>query len=115
MACEFLHIPLAIPVEPGLHVRMDNDDVPFIQIFTRYSPGETLILGVQGLSIVQMEEALALYAARHNTSVGTILGVTVQGAIFTPTKNWQRGQNTEPTPVRIVTWNEMRALLDIKE
>lgn len=89
------------------------DEIPTITIYSRYNPMEQIILATQGLSREQVDEALALYATQHSTEAGTILGVTMEAAVFTPVENWSRDNNNEPAPICFVPWDEIRRLLNI--
>ncbi|MGN7439365.1 MAG: hypothetical protein ACTHOO_12065 [Alcanivorax sp.] len=90
------------------------DEIPTITIYTRGHPLETMILGIQDLTREQVGEALRLYAQQHDTVVGTILGVTVNAAVFTPITDWDRHNNPEPADIHFIPWEEIRTLLGIK-
>ena len=102
---------LAIPGEGSVHVRMD--EIPTITIYTRGHPLEAMILGMQDLTIEQVDEALELYAQKHYTVVGTVLGVTTDAAVFTPVTDWSRDTNPEPADIHFIPWEEIRTLLGI--
>jgi hypothetical protein len=112
MMYETLHIPLAIAGEGSIHVCMD--EIPTITIYSRGHPLETIILGMNKLNMGQVDAALEIYAEQHGTVVGTILGVTNDSAVFTPTENWTRDLGFEDNTVHFVTWEDIRSLLSIK-
>ena len=112
MMCETLHIPLAIAGEGSIHVCMD--EIPTITIYSRYNPMEQIILATQGLNHTYVDKALVLYAEQHDTHVGTILGVTMNAAVFTPVENWTRDLGFEDNTVHFVTWEEIRSLIGIE-
>lgn len=87
------------------------DDIPTITIYTRGHAFEKMILGMQNMSLEQVDEALELYAQRRNTVVGTVLGVTTEAAVFTQVTGWSRDKNNEPADIHFVTWEEIRSLL----
>ncbi|MCB9983629.1 MAG: hypothetical protein H6861_08180 [Rhodospirillales bacterium] len=91
------------------------DEIPTITTYTRGHPLETMILGMQDLTIGQMDEALELYAKQHDTVVGAVLGVTTDAAVFTPMADWARQSNPEPAGICFVSWDEIRALLQIEK
>lgn len=112
MMCETLHIPLAIAGEGSIHVCMD--EIPTITIYSRGHPLETIILGMNKLNMGQVDAALEIYAEHNGTVVGSILGVTNDATVFTPTENWTRDLGFDDNTVHFVTWEEIRSLLGIK-
>lgn len=90
----------------------DMAEIPTYQIHTPSSPGEAELLAAHGLSREQATEALRLYAAREGATVGTVLGVSVDGVIFTPVTDWQPDAPTGDgfTDITIVPWAEIRHL-----
>jgi len=101
---------LAISNEASVHVHMD--EIPTITIYSHHKPMEQIILATQSLSYEQVNEALALYAEQHDTIVGTVIGVSMRAAVFTPVKNWGR-DNKEPASIYFVSWDEIQTLLNI--
>ncbi|MCB9980753.1 MAG: hypothetical protein H6863_06435 [Rhodospirillales bacterium] len=91
------------------------DEIPTITIYTRGHPLEAMILGMQDLTSKQVDEALKLYAQKHDTIVGTMLGVTANTAVFTPVADWNRDTNPEPADIHFVPWGEIRRLLQSKK
>lgn len=87
-------------------------EIPTYQIHTPRSPGEAELLAAQGLSQEQVATALRLYAAREGAVVGTVLGVSVDGVIFTPVADWQPDSPTDDgfTDITIVPWQTIRDL-----
>jgi hypothetical protein len=88
-------------------------EIPTYRIHTPGSPGEAELLAAHGLSREQVETALRLYAAREGAVVGTVLGVSVDGAIFTPVADWRLDSTTGDgfTDITIVPWDRILDLL----
>ena len=87
-------------------------EIPTYQIHTPGSPGEAELLTTHGLSREQAATALRLYAAREGAVVGTVLGVSVDGVIFTPVADWRPDTPSGDgfTNITIVLWAEIRHL-----
>lgn len=87
-------------------------EIPTYPIHTPGSPGEAELLAVRGLTREQVETALSLYAAREDAIVGTVLGVSVDGVIFTPVADWRPDAPTDDgfTDITIVPRAEIRVL-----
>jgi hypothetical protein len=92
---------------------LDMAEIPTYRIHTSGSPGEAELLAVHRLSRKQAETALRLYAAREKAVVGTMLGVSIDGVIFTPVAGWQPDTLTSDgfTDITIVLWLTIRDLL----
>lgn len=90
-------------------------EIPTYRIHTPGSPGEVELLAVHGLSREQVATALRLYAAREGAVVGTVLGASVDGVIFTPVADWQPDSPSDDgfTDITIVPWPEIRDLLGL--
>ncbi len=95
----------------SVHAAMD--EIPTITIHSRHKPMEQIILATQGLSHEQVNEALTLYAEQHDTIVGTVIGVSMEAAVFTPVENWDRDNNKEPASIYFISWDEIQTLLNI--
>lgn len=89
-------------------------EIPTYRIHTPGSPGEVELLAVHGLSREQAKTALRLYAAREGAVVGTVLGVSVDGVIFTPVTEWRPDTPTSEsfTDITIVPWQTIHDLLN---
>lgn len=87
------------------------DKIPTVTIYKRGSPLEATILGMQKLSMAQVDAALEVYAKQHDTVVGTVLGVTNDAAVFTSASEWRLDHNPEPDDIHFVSWEEIRTLL----
>lgn len=87
-------------------------EIPTYRIHTPGSPGEAELLTAHGLSREQVETALFLYAAREGAVVGAMLGVSVDGVIFTPVADWLPHTTTDDgfTDITIVPWAEIKAM-----
>lgn len=87
-------------------------EIPTYRIHTPGSPGEAELLAAHRLSRKQVATALRLYAAREGAVVGTVLGVSVDGVIFTPVADWQPDASIDDdfTDITIVPWTEIRAM-----
>lgn len=87
-------------------------EIPTYRIYTPGSPGEAELLAVHGLSRKQVATALRLYAARGGAVVGTVLGVSADGVIFTHVADWQPGTpaGDGSTDITIVPWVELQRL-----
>ncbi len=90
------------------------DEIPTITIYTRNDLLESIILHLENLDTTQIDNALMIYAEQHGTVVGTVIGVTTRGAVFTPMTDWDRNSNLEPADIHFVPWDMIRALLGIK-
>lgn len=88
-------------------------EIPTYRIHTPGSPGEAELLAAHGLLWEQVETALRLYTAREGAVVGTVLGVSVDGAIFTPVVDWRPDRPTDDgfTDITIVPWAEITLLI----
>lgn len=87
------------------------DEIPTIQVFKRYRPMEVIVLATQGLDRSQVDEALEKYAQIHDLEVGTILGVTMGAAVFTPVPDWDHEDNPDPADVYFVEWETIHIIL----
>lgn len=91
-------------------------EIPTYRIHTPGSSGEAKILAAHRLSREQVETALRLYAARDGAVVGTVLGVSVDGVIFTSVADWRPDAPTPIgdgfTDITIVPWQQIRDLSD---
>ena len=87
-------------------------EIPTYRIHTPGSPGEAELLAAHGLSREHAAAALRLYAAREGAVVGTVLGVSVDGVIFTPVANWRPDAPADSgfTDITIVPWQTIRDL-----
>lgn len=92
---------------------LDMAEIPTYRIHTPGSLGEAELLAVHGLSRKQAEMVLGLYVAREGTVVGTVLGVSIDGVIFTPVADWQPDMPASDnfTDITIVPWQTIRDLL----
>ena len=88
-------------------------EIPTYRIHTPGSPGEAELLAAHGLSREQVATVLRLYAARDGAVVGTVLGVSVDGMIFTPVADWRPDSPTGDgfTDITIVPWGRILDLL----
>lgn len=88
-------------------------EISTYRIHTPGSPGEAELLAVHGLSREQVTTALRLYAARKGVVVGTVLGVSADGVIFTPVTDWRPDSPTDDgfTDITIVPWAEIMVLI----
>lgn len=71
-------------------------EIPTYRIHTPGSLGEAELLAAHGLSREQVASALRLYAAREGAVVGTVLGVSADGVIFTPVTDWRSDAPIKP-------------------
>lgn len=87
-------------------------EIPTYRIHTPGSPGEAELLAAHGMPREQIETALRYYAAHEGAVVGTVLGVSVDGVIFTPVADWRPDVPTSDgfTDITIVLWEEIRVL-----
>ena len=89
-------------------------EIPIYRVYTLGSAAEDAFLAEYGLSWEQVGIALQRYAEQKNMIVGTIIGASVDGVIFTPVKDWQRDNGL--IDITIVPWREAfdlcRSLLD---
>lgn len=81
------------------------------QVHTRGSVGEAALLAVNKLTKDQIADALRIYAERENAVIGTILGVSVDGVIFTPVEGWHPNRKDAFTDICIVPWIQIHELL----
>lgn len=81
------------------------------QVHSSGSAGEAALLAVNKLTKNQIGDALRIYAKRENAIIGTILGVSVDGVIFTPTENWRPNMLDAFTDIGIVPWIQIHELL----
>lgn len=89
-------------------------EIPTYRIHIPGSLGEAELLATRRLSREQLTEALRLYAAREGAVVGTVLGVSIDGVVFTPVANWRPDTATGDgfTDIAIVPWHRIHELLD---
>ncbi len=89
-------------------------EIPIYQVYTPGSAAGDAFLAEYDLSWEQVGIALQRYAKQKNAKVGTIIGTSVDGVIFTPVKDWQRDNGL--IDITIVPWLEVldlcRSLLD---
>jgi hypothetical protein len=89
-------------------------EIPIYQVYTPGSAAGDAFLAECGLSWEQVGIALRRYAEQKNRTVGTIIGASVDGVIFTPVKDWQRDSGL--IDITIVPWHEIfdlcRSILD---
>ncbi|MBI4030859.1 MAG: hypothetical protein HY370_04225 [Proteobacteria bacterium] len=81
------------------------------QVHTSGSAGEAALLAVNKLTKAQIADALKIYAKRESVIIGTILGVSVDGVIFTPVEGWQPNMADAFTDICIVPWIQIHELL----
>lgn len=81
------------------------------QVHGSGSAGEAALLAVNKLTKDKIGDALRIYAKRENAIIGTILGVSVDGVIFTPTENWRPNMPDAFTDIGIVPWIQIHELL----
>lgn len=89
-------------------------EIPTYRIHTPGSPGEAELLAVHGLSRERVATALRLYAAHEGAVVGTVLGASIDGVIFTPVTDWRPDAPMDDgfTDITIVSWQTIRDLSD---
>jgi len=89
-------------------------EIPTYRIHTPGSPGEAELLVAHGLSREQVETALLLYATREGDAGGTVLGVSVDGVIFTPVADWRPDAPTDDgfTDITIVLWDQIKKQIE---
>lgn len=80
-------------------------EIPIYQIYTPDSDAGNAFLAEYGLSWEQVGFALRRYAEQKNRTIGTIISASVDGVIFTPVKDWQRGNGL--IDIAIVPWREV--------
>jgi len=87
-------------------------EIPTYRIHRPGSPSEAELLAVHGLSRERVETALRFYAAREGAVVGTVLGVSTDGVIFTSVENWRMDKPADDgfTDITIVPWQTIRDL-----
>jgi hypothetical protein len=85
--------------------------VPIYQVHRPGGAGEAALLAANGLSREGAAQVLQLYARQNEITIGTILGVGIDGILFTPTSNWQPDKSITPIDVVIVSWDQARRLL----
>lgn len=87
-------------------------EIPTYRIYTPGSTGEAELLAVHGLSREQAEMALRLYTTRDGAVVGTVLGISADGVIFTPVADWRPDAPSDDDfiDITIVPWAEIRAM-----
>lgn len=88
-------------------------EIPTYRIYTAGSPGEAELLALHGLSQERVATALQLYAALENAAVGTVMGISIDGVIFTSVKNWTLSSTDQFTDISIVPWQKIRELTDV--
>lgn len=89
-------------------------EIPIYQIYTPDSDAGNAFLAEYGLSWEQVYIAIRHYAENKNTTVGTMIGASIDGVIFTPIKDWQRDKGL--IDITIVPWHDIfdlcRSILD---
>ena len=83
-------------------------EIPTYRIYTAGSPGEAELLALHGLSQEKVVIALKLYAA-----VGTVMGISIDGVIFTSVKNWTLSSANQFTDITVIPWQKIRELTDV--
>jgi hypothetical protein len=68
------------------------------------SPGEAALLAIQRLGKQQVAAALALHAGREGVVIGTVIGLSKDGVIFTPDQNWHPDFPDAMQDLHIVPW-----------
>jgi len=81
------------------------------QVHSSGSAGEAALLAVNKLTKDQIADALQIYAKRETVIIGTILGISIDGVIFTPTENWHPNMSDAFTDIGIVPWIQIHELL----
>lgn len=81
------------------------------QVHGSGSAGEATLLAVNKITKDQIADALRIYAERENAIVGTILGVSFDGVIFTPVEGWHPNREDAFTDICIVPWIQIHELL----
>lgn len=89
-------------------------EIPTYRIHRPGSPSEAKLLAAHGLSREQVATALQLYAAREGVVVGTVLGASADGVIFTPVADWRPDTPTDDgfTDITIVPWRVIPELTE---
>lgn len=81
------------------------------QVHGKGSPGEAALLAVNKLTRREVYMALDKYEATERVKIGTIMGVSVDGVIFTPMENWSPESKAAFADVCIVPWILIQELL----
>jgi len=87
-------------------------EIPTYRIYTAGGSGEAELLALQGLSQEKVATALELYAAIENAAVETVMGISIDGVIFTSVKNWTLSSADQFTDITIVPWQKIHELID---
>jgi len=89
-------------------------EIPIYQVYTPDSDAGNAFLAEYGLSWEQVGIAVQRYTEQKNTTLGTIIGASIDGVIFTPVKDWQRDKGL--IDITIVPWHDIfdlcRSILD---
>lgn len=89
-------------------------EIPIYQVYSPDSDAGNAFLAEYGLSWEQVSIAVQRYAEQQNTTVGTIIGASIDGVIFTPIKDWQRENGL--IDIAIMPWREVldlcRSIID---
>ncbi len=83
------------------------DEIPTYTIYTSGSEGEAALLSVHGLTKRQLDKAIKAYAKREGAIIGTLLGISVDGVVYTPEENWSRDSAEGLTTIKIIPWPDL--------
>lgn len=81
------------------------------QVHGSGSPGEAALLAANKLTKDEVAAALKLYAEKEQEIIGTILGVSLDGVVYTPTENWHQAMKGAFADIGIVPWIYIQELL----
>lgn len=83
------------------------DEIPTYTIYTPGSEGEAALLSVHGLNQRKLNKAIKAYAKREDATIGTLLGISVDGVVYTPEKDWSRDNAEGLTTIKIIPWPQL--------
>lgn len=83
------------------------DEIPTYTIYTPGSEGEAALLLQHGLSKEQLDEAIKAYTAQEGVIIGTLLGISIDGVVYTPDKDWSRESAEGLTTLKIIPWSDL--------
>lgn len=83
------------------------DEIPTYTIYTPGSEGEQTLLSAHGLTKRKLNKAVKAYAKQEGVIIGTLLGISVDGVVYTPEKNWSRDNSEGLTTIKIIPWSRL--------
>jgi len=52
-------------------------------------------------------QAVKAYAKQEGVIIGTLLGISVDGVVYTPEENWSRDHSEGLTIIKIIPWPQL--------